>query len=258
MTCQEALRLLYEVIDKEAAQLDVEKVKEHLDSCESCMSRYEFERMFKTFVSERAVSSTRTEKLKEKILYHIEDAERESVQPAVSRTRTRVLYLAAAAALVLFITAAMAVGQFYRHQKYVYPFEKDHLDAAGAIVSEGADPAETAPMINFLSSNLHLAVETDMPGLTLIHSSYDEIRGQRYVHLQYRDGNAPVSIFIGNASSTYLPGFVADNSTGLEFFKHLCTQCQVVYWRRGNIIIIAVSKDKKVDLPSLYASVNPI
>ena len=58
MTCEEALRKLYEVIDKEASEIDQREVKAHLEHCRSCMARYQFEEMFKTFVVEKAVSSS--------------------------------------------------------------------------------------------------------------------------------------------------------------------------------------------------------
>ena len=34
MKCQEALDLLYEIIDKEASEIDTQAVKRHLDYCQ--------------------------------------------------------------------------------------------------------------------------------------------------------------------------------------------------------------------------------
>ncbi len=49
----------------------------------------------------------------------------------------------------------------------------------GQLKPKGRIPAETAPMILWHFPPYSFTVETDMPGLTLIHSSYDEIRGER-------------------------------------------------------------------------------
>jgi len=129
MTCEEALRLLYDVIDKESSQIDSEKVKEHLNGCRHCMARYEFETMFKTFVVDKAASKTKSDQLRNKILSRLEEAERnpETISSRPARNKYRLFFLSAAA-LIVFVVAALSVAQMYRHQTFVYPFEKNHLD----------------------------------------------------------------------------------------------------------------------------------
>lgn len=77
MNCEEALKRLFEVVDKEVNQTDKKEILKHLEHCRHCMSRYEFEEMFKTFVSEKACIDCDSEKLKAKILERI-DQSRES------------------------------------------------------------------------------------------------------------------------------------------------------------------------------------
>jgi len=43
MNCQEALSLLYDVIDKEASQIDIKEVQKHLDCCQDCLKRFQVE-----------------------------------------------------------------------------------------------------------------------------------------------------------------------------------------------------------------------
>ncbi len=258
MTCQDALRLLYEVIDKEASEIDIEQVKEHLNHCSDCMSRYEFEKMFKAFVTEKSGSSVKSAQLKAKILNRIQEAETDISYRAPSPMRKRLLYLSAAAALVLFVTAALAVAQFYRHQKFVYPFEKNHLSAAASGNGQIINAAALGDIKNYLAGSRHLAINGDPDGFSLVHSGYDEIRGHQFVHLQYHDGENLVSLFIGDASNMEMPGFAREISGNTEYFKHICLQCQVIYWIRGNSIFIAVSENKKINLPVLISSVVPI
>ncbi|SYZ72172.1 hypothetical protein TRIP_C20287 [Candidatus Zixiibacteriota bacterium] len=258
MTCQEALRLLYEVIDKEASDIDIEEVKKHLAHCSDCMSRYEFEKMFKAFVTEKSTSSVKSAQLKAKILSRIEDAQTETSYRQPSPLRKRLLYLASAAALILFVTAALAVAQFYRHQKFVYPFEKNHMTADNTAGGQIISAAALDGVKDYLAGSMHLAINSDPQGFSLAHAGFDDIRGQHFVHLRYDNGESQVSLFVGNAADMEMPGFAREISEGTEYFKLICLQCQVVYWTRGNTIFIAVSENKKIDLPVLISAIVPL
>lgn len=74
MNCEEALKKLFEVVDKEVTQADKKEILRHLEHCRHCMSRYEFEEVFKTFVSEKACINCDSEKLKNKILAKIDQS----------------------------------------------------------------------------------------------------------------------------------------------------------------------------------------
>lgn len=43
MNCQEALSLLYDIVDNEASEVDVQNVHEHLKNCKDCDSVYRLE-----------------------------------------------------------------------------------------------------------------------------------------------------------------------------------------------------------------------
>ena len=43
MNCQEALDLLYDIVDNEASEVDVQNVREHLKNCEDCDGVYRLE-----------------------------------------------------------------------------------------------------------------------------------------------------------------------------------------------------------------------
>lgn len=74
MNCEEALKKLYDVIDKEADQTDKKEIQKHLEHCRHCMSRYDFEKLFRKFVSEKACINCDSEKLKAKILERIDQS----------------------------------------------------------------------------------------------------------------------------------------------------------------------------------------
>ena len=72
MNCKKLLTKLYELIDKEADKADRETIEKHLKDCECCMSRYQFEKMFKHFVSEKSECQTDHDIFKRSILDQID------------------------------------------------------------------------------------------------------------------------------------------------------------------------------------------
>ena len=258
MTCQEALRLLYEVIDKEANQIDSEKVREHLENCRDCMKRYEFEAMFKTFVTDKATSPTITEQLKYRILARLEEGEPESGGFFTNFFKNKNLIFAAAAILVLFLVSALSISQLYRHRTYVYPFEKHHLEGNPSSIMDNTSGIPLPQIRDYLASNLHLALSDSVAGYKMLHGSYDDIIGHKYVHLRYQNGSARVSLFFGRAADTVLPNFQKAVFAGTEYFRHVCADCQIIYWKHGDSIAMAISEDKTIDLPAFIATVRPM
>lgn len=52
ITCEEAIRLLAQYLDRELASAEEGRVREHLDTCRSCFSRAAFERQLKESLAE--------------------------------------------------------------------------------------------------------------------------------------------------------------------------------------------------------------
>ncbi len=75
MTCEEALKKLYEIVDNEASQKDKEEIKQHLEHCRHCMSRYDFENLFKKLICDKASTPCDTSRLKKNILDRIDQME---------------------------------------------------------------------------------------------------------------------------------------------------------------------------------------
>lgn len=53
MNCQEALSLLYEIIDKEASDIDAREVQRHTERCKHCFEVYRLESAIQEFINER-------------------------------------------------------------------------------------------------------------------------------------------------------------------------------------------------------------
>ncbi len=252
MTCEEALKLLYDVIDKEASEYDVKRVKEHLNNCKDCMSRYQFEEMFKTFVVDKASSQSKSRQLKSSILRTIETSERHPRRITGGPFRFGMVVAAAAVALVLCIVAAFSVAKFYRHRVDIYPFEKSHMNGVVSNINPALSPVtDLVTARNFLANDMHYNFNSDISGLCLIGVEMEEVLGHQFVHLHYFDGTDQISLFIGHAEGVDLPDFEKRVISGVEYFKHVCRECQVIYWLENGTISIAVTENKNVDLTPL-------
>ncbi len=264
MTCEEALRKLYEVIDKEASEIDRKEVEAHLEHCKSCMARYQFEAMFKTFVVEKAASPSKKELLKDKIVAQIDHFQENPGHSGKGESflsnpfRYRSVLVAAAAALVICILAAFATSSFYRHRTFIYPFEKSHM----AIHHMDVDnlPHNTEEIGHFISSDMHLAVnDNDNSGYRLIGCCFDEVQGHKFAHLRYNNGDTNVSLFVGSRDGVNLPDFDRKISAdSMEYFTRDCRECQVAYWTMGDAVVIAVTENKNAELTKFIPAMAAI
>jgi len=252
MTCEEALRLLYEVIDKEASEYDVKRVEEHLHDCKDCMSRYQFEEMFKAFVVDKASAKSKSDQLKSSILKSIEVSKSHPRRSHGGPFRFGLVFAASAVALVLCIVAAFSVADFYRHKTQVCPFEKFHFDSTSARVDAASVPiSKLVSARNFLANDMRYNFNSDIAGFRMVGAEIEQVLGYTFVHLRYHAGSEQVSLFIGSSESGGLPDFEKAIISGVEYFKHICNHCQVIYWIENGTISIAISENKDVDLTPL-------
>ena len=58
MNCQEALNLLYDIIDKEASEIDTQQVQEHLSRCRHCSEIYKVEKSVNALLKAKMQASS--------------------------------------------------------------------------------------------------------------------------------------------------------------------------------------------------------
>ncbi|UCD16798.1 MAG: zf-HC2 domain-containing protein [Candidatus Zixiibacteriota bacterium] len=262
MTCEEALRRLYDVIDKEADEIDVKEVQEHLAHCENCMARYEFEAMFKTFIRDKALSTPKSDQLKNRILTRIEDAERSRGRFFKRPFRYQAVIVAAAAALVLCIVAAFSVAGYYRQRAFIQPFEDSHMAGLQTYQTQSTPVRAGNPcapeVLTFIEGYLPAGVQDSIPGYAMIGSCLDVIQDVKFAHLSYVAGESMVSLFVGSPDGVNLPDFERVEVGGQECYRYVCKNCQLMYWMIGNTLIVAVSEDKSLPLPEIMPAVSAI
>ncbi len=78
MNCEEAIRLLYDIIDREASSLDSEMVRTHLEKCGDCGDVYKIEKAIQEFISLKLKAtepSPKLDTLKTRILKSLDDVD---------------------------------------------------------------------------------------------------------------------------------------------------------------------------------------
>ena len=258
MNCQEALDLLYDIIDKEASEIDAKQVQEHLKNCHHCFEVYKVEGDVQEFINAKLAGPTQApclDSLKEKIVGKLDQIDHER---GVSRKRppfwNTSFTLAAAAFVVITIGAAYLLADFYHHNTTYVPLEKSHWAAskeAGTFASNNI----TAAVLTYLSDTMKFTVSPAVANYNLVGGHMENIFGVPMAHLLYRtvNGSESVSVFFAPASAFKIPdGLESTRSVhgNLTFFDHHCRGCRLVYHREGDMIVVTASTDHEADLIS--------
>ena len=105
MNCQEALSLLYDIIDKESSEINTKEVKEHLDKCKHCFEVYRMEQSIQDFIDEKLAddqSPAKLDHLKNKILQDLNQIDTCSSAKAKNNIfKMPIVVIAAAASIVI-------------------------------------------------------------------------------------------------------------------------------------------------------------
>lgn len=256
MNCQEALDLIYDILDKEASEIDTQQVHEHLEKCHHCLERYKLEGEVHAFIREKLSHphpTTQLNSLRTSILGKLDAIDREEgAQTGHKPPFWRTSYtLAAAALLVVTIGAAYLVAGFYRHQDLYIPLERAHSNARDGVDAYRDQLITTAAMA-YVSDTVGYRIFPTVAGAKLIGGHTEEIEGARMAHFIY--GNSTdkvVSVFVVLADRFWIPTNLKDSPSqrhGLNFFDHNCRGCRLVYHQIGNAIVITATTDRSTEL----------
>ncbi len=243
MNCRQALRLLYEVLDKEANQREVAEVETHLKNCRHCMARYEFEKMFQTLVVEKGRNPQNTSVIKAKILTQLDaiDASGE-LAPSSPPFRWAAVALATAAAIVICIMASFWIGDFYNYQTEIVPFINAYYAHANGEtnVDYATDP------LDYLDQLTGIRIIPDRFPVDMIQSvSVDTIKGVEFGCLEMVDPRRPgvlVSIFITRADNYTLPEKPWGQVNGRDMLVHTCKRCSMIGEQKEDYVLLILGE----------------
>lgn len=254
MNCQDALDLLYDIIDREASEIDAQRVKEHLENCRDCFEIYRLEQSVQKLIDEKvrhSFDTPKVEDLKLKIMSRLDEIDRETPDKRETRffrftTRTMV----AAASLVILIGASLLVAAFYRHGDKYLPLERAHW-AAVQNIETYSNSSSTEAVLAAVRENHQFEILNNVLGHSLLGASNGEIMGAPMSHLVYRQGERIVSVFLAPVDRFEVDGDLEKSKivkNNIIFFDHNCRGCRLVYHIAGSLVVITASTDRDFDL----------
>ncbi len=125
MVCIEAIKHLYEFLDREVDKSQYLIIKEHIDNCFECRQRYEFEKGVRSLVKAFCVNTTAPAYLRNKIIEGLgsvdaEISENKDIQAISEQKVTRALFSPRLYAIAASILLLIAGGVFYYANYYNY------------------------------------------------------------------------------------------------------------------------------------------
>lgn len=255
MNCKDALRLLYDVIDKEADQLDAAEVEKHLKNCRHCMRRYEFEQMFRTFVTEKGHNYCDNSDLRHRILAKMDaiDAAGE-VGPPRRPFRVTTVMIAAAAAVILVIVSAYWINLMLRTSNELTPFVDAHFaKRTNQVLGTGTAPFDYI----YEQTGIRLVPTASCPIEHIRAAAIDTIRGIQFGRLEFRcDDGSAVTLFVTKADKYTLPDRPTDMVAGRRVLVRCNDKCTLIGETRQDLVFMVVAKPAHplVELAQLTSS----
>jgi len=257
MNCQEALSLLYDIIDKEASEVDTKLVEQHLAKCRDCMDKYRLERSIQAFLNERLQNGDQVEahqELRTRVLDRLDDVDTgdRPLQDAETPRPFRLpaVALVAAASVVILLGAAFFGSRFSSHSEHFTSLGKAHWTAEGS-VGELLPESDLNLVLAGASDDFQYALNLAVADYQLVSGNPAEILGHQMMHCVYVSGESVVSVFLAPADCLKLlveAGIDPIERNAMTLFDHNCRGCRLVFHRAGNAVIITATTDRSVEL----------
>lgn len=282
MTCQEALALLYDVIDNEAADIDLKQVREHLSHCHDCSEVYRVEQAIDKLMKAKLAgteSSDSVAGLKANVLTALDELdtghscamEKKSPDPtflseAPDRTASREpVYtpqhnkvfslgrvMAIAASLVVIVGATYFGSTLIEHEEHYSKLEVMHVQAVSQLNAfVNADVTNSVQSkVNF---ELGYEIQNVVADFEMVGAQYDNVDGIDVAHFLYQDGDRVVSVYVARQGEIEIPSDLLEHPVvhnQIQFYDHHCRGCRLVYHTVGDLIVVTATKERDIDLLS--------
>ncbi|MFH1687078.1 MAG: zf-HC2 domain-containing protein [bacterium] len=256
MNCQEALSLLYDILDKEASEIDVNEVKDHIARCSHCSEIYRLEGAIKRFLDEKLVAQKNDqvpglENLRLKI---VDELDRQDRLPASGGDRRpfdlAAKTLVAAASLVLLLTTAFYVSGLYQHYRDFHGLESSHAKALTDYAGF-ANSNHTSTARAYLAEHFTYELMDNVCGYRLVGGDVVDIGDAPTCHFVYASDSSVISVFICDCKRRDVPDDAKDHAVqtaGVVFYDHICPGCRLCYHQQGGALVVTASSDTTFDL----------
>jgi len=273
MNCQEALSLLYDVIDKEASEIDAHQVEEHLARCRDCAGVYRVEQSVNELLREKLKSqqsTPRLESLKTKVLSQLNEVDREtrgaeikgvipseSSAPPVFKLGKA---LAIAAAVVIVVGGVILINSIINDHAPYMRLERAHRSALDNPEAYRGSVATTLARVETQQQLAYDVVEI-IGAFDLLGGQLETVEDIQLAHFVYHNDENIISVFIIDPSLIPIPEDLigtAENRNGLWFFYHNCRGCRLVYHRVGEALVVTATTNPEIDLLDFVPNRGPV
>lgn len=257
MNCRQALKHLYDVIDKEANEFDVKEVERHLKMCRHCMAQYEFERAFKAVVKEKGANPGDVTRVKNNIMAKLDAADAAGeVGPSRTPFKWHLVAMASAAVVVLCIIAAVSLsgpGETAQSGEEETPVAAvqtgddpiPYFISAHMAHSDGtAEKAQYADPLKYLYEQTGILLENSpkFPIENILSVSIDTIMGVQFGCIEMLNRhNELMTVFLTTSDKYDLPANPVAMVDGREMVVHRCEKCTLVGMEKKDLIYMVVS-----------------
>ena len=270
--------LLYDIIDKEASELEREEFKRMVSEDSGLNAMYQFETRFRKTIGEKSSSEIAPESLLSSVQAELDRIDLDPVSAnnfSVSsserlgankrkfsslRTTTNWRYtFAMAASIALVVLGGITLLNFLHHQSAFGAFEAEYYVTRDAR-SDLGDGLTAEDASRFISEMFHVAVVDSLPGIELCGGEVVKLDSKEFAHFKFCGSSmTPISIFIGSAADYELPEMPSTILAGKEYFRHSCHGCDLLYWRSGDALIVAATSLEQMEaqpISNLVAQVS--
>jgi anti-sigma factor (TIGR02949 family) len=248
---------LYDIIDKEASEIDVKQVEEHLEKCGDCFEKYRLETEIQNFLGEKfrkANAEAARDALKARILDQLDDVDhtgttakgRENQRPF----RFAATIMVAAASIVVLIGAGLFGARLYSHQTRFIPLEKSHWSMTASL-SDATLQTPADLFVTDAQSRFGYDLQPAIGSYRLVSGRLETLLGTELLHYVYAAEGSTVSVFL--APDDFMTKVGDDRlekvvHNQIHFLDHNCRGCRVVFHQVGRTVVITASSDRSVNL----------
>ncbi|RME23248.1 MAG: hypothetical protein D6800_10095, partial [Candidatus Zixiibacteriota bacterium] len=194
MNCQQALAILYEIIDNEADQIDAEAFHRHLEACRHCFDIYRVEKSFQDLLTARArelKTQAHLEHLRQNVLSQLDKIDQEqtvTVRSSSAQAGTGLFslqrLLAVAATLVLILGAGVIGMNIYRHHTLYVPLERAHWNTEKTL-EQFRDEAHAAVSETTVKNKYGFTLAEQVGDFHLVGGMIEKVMGVQMEHFVY-------------------------------------------------------------------------
>lgn len=207
--CRAALSRLYEYIDRELTDAERETVAAHLEACRPCLSRFEYEEMFREYVVRRAPRPAASAEFKARLMARLARAGESPADAGAEPQVVRFAWRRFAVAAVIIL--ALGTGTLWMSQQYGIRSADWQLLAAYhhemvEVEEDGIETADFSEARAFIVSRLGADVDAVMPlgvpdGVVIHEACVEPWAQTRLAHLEFETEFSDLSLFMLPASA---------------------------------------------------------